>query len=169
MIVELGGGRSPDPAADIVIDLHHPLNAPAQDATVTPWRSHDDGLPDQCADEVRCSHFLEHIPAGQARLDVFAEVWRILRPGGVFSLTVPLVGYTHDWPGIGNRWGGSHYLVADPRTYADPTHVSSWWFPQSLLYFTGDEPMNADYGAPVFSLDGWEVQDGWVGHARLVK
>jgi len=37
MFVELGGGTNPHPRADIIIDLHHPKNSPATDASVTPW------------------------------------------------------------------------------------------------------------------------------------
>lgn len=198
-VVELGGGLQPHPQADFGIDLHHPLNTCAQDATGVPWvvdawlwaehkdrgprsrRGHNTPIEDSSVDLVYASHFLEHIPAGKPRLDVFNEAWRILKPGGVFELLVPLVGFTLDaWNKV-NRWYGDHQLVADPRVYADPTHVSNWWFPHSLLYFTGsgkpDEPMFADYGVKAFlPLDAHpeehsrsQVEEGWVGHAWLVK
>ncbi len=127
-----------------------------QDAVVVPWTWHDgpaisreyQSVPIESGsvDVVYASHFLGHIPAGQPHLDVFNEAWRVLRPSGVFEFLVPLPGWTERHPGakgrahpLEARWTGTHRLVADPRTYADPTHVSAWWFPQSLLYFTGSE------------------------------
>ena len=42
-------------------------------------------FPDGCAVEVRARHFLEH-----SVLDhIFAETWRVLRPGGSFVIVVP--------------------------------------------------------------------------------
>ena len=203
VVVELGGGLNPHPAAEVVIDLHHPQGSDRQDAVVVPWTRHVvaagsreyRSLPIESGsvDVVYASHFLEHTPAGQPRLDVFNEARRVLRTGGVFEFLVPLTGWTEQslgakwakssaarWMGthpLEARWMGTHRLVADPRTYADPTHVSAWWFPQSLLYFTGsekpDEPAFADYGVQAFlPLDGgsrWQIEDGWVGHAWLMK
>lgn len=193
MVVELGGGMNPHPDAEVVIDLHHPQGSDRQDAAVVPWTRHDvhagsdeyQSMPIESGsvDVLYASHFLEHIPAGQPRLDVFNEAWRVLRPSGVFEFLVPLTGWTERCPGaegghrLRTRWKGTHRLVADPRTYADPTHVSAWWFPQSLLYFTGsekpDEPAFADYGVQAFlPLDDgsrWRIEDGWVGHAWLTK
>lgn len=202
-MVELGGGTNPHPRADFVIDLHHPHGAPAQDATRTPWMTRhldpeppvDHALPDGCADEVFASHFLEHVPAGQPRIDVFNEARRILRPGGTFTIVLPLIGYTDPTTGapMSNQIGW--------QPYADPTHVSQWWFPESLLYFcAGPFKPHADYGirewAPldhyldetmagiVLATDQrvcyeaatvpgppsfWSVRQGWEGIARLVK
>ncbi|WP_030196951.1 class I SAM-dependent methyltransferase [Streptomyces sp. NRRL S-87] len=44
------------------------------------------GLPDACADAVMCNHVLASLPSEDAVLGVFAEVRRLLRPGGLFVL-----------------------------------------------------------------------------------
>ena len=172
MLIELGGGTRPHPDADIIIDIHHPKNAPAWDATDIPWPLVGEGQ----ADAVYCSHFLEHVRSGQPRIDVFNEAWTVLKPGGVFEMILPLVGYTDPATGapMSNQIGW--------QPYADPTHVSQWWFPESLLYFCeGPFKPNADYGISTWAPLGpyapgvpsvgsfWFVKDGWEGYARLVK
>jgi SAM-dependent methyltransferase len=178
MFVELGGGTRPHPRADVVIDMHHPKNAPAQDATKTPWLVfvQNETMPDEFADEVYCAHFLEHIPRGQPLIDVMNEAWRILKPGGTFTIILPLVGFTTN-DGVG-------HLVSGWQPYADPTHVNFWWFPEALLYFCeGPFKPNADYGIKVWDKLGgyllepteytsgswWTVRNGWEGMAKLVK
>lgn len=186
MMLELGGGTLPHPRADVVIDLHHPRNAPAQDATVTPWQAYgeDRWLADGAVDEVYASHFMEHIPKGQPIIDVMNEAWRVLRPGGTFTIVLPLVGWTSPHDGTG-------HLVNGWQPYADPTHVQPWWLPESLLYFCeGPFKPNADYGIRTWARLGdwiepervpndwllrgggesfWTVREGWEGVARLVK
>ena len=196
MMVELGGGLRPHPRADIVIDRHHPKLGPHQDATTTPWEqwAHlDDGrrvhravaLASATVDEVYSSHFLEHIPAGEPLLAVMDEAWRVLRPGGTFTAVLPLIGCRDQ-------------LVSRAEAWADPTHVSTWWLPQRLHYFTGETAPDADYGIRLWQgplrelshaeLDReldyermapgprdpslgswWGVRDGWEGVFRLVK
>ena len=190
-LIELGGGTNPHPRATVVIDLHHPKNAPAQDATVTPWMAQVGGLtitlPDGQADEVYASHFMEHIPRGQPLIDVMNEVHRVLKPGGTFTMILPLVGYT--WH------GGLGRMVQGWQPYADPTHVNYWWFPEGLLYFCdGPFKPHANYGicewaalgqlvdendpahfqagssVPIDGTDSfWTVRGAWEGVARLVK
>jgi SAM-dependent methyltransferase len=61
--------------------------------------SHKTGLPDACADIVTCSqslHWMEPAPT-------FAEIARILRPGGVFAA------YDCDWPPTLNSEAESAY------------------------------------------------------------
>lgn len=198
MLVELGGGTNPHPKADVVIDLRHPRNAPAQDATVTPWQCNhgpwEEGgqgyLHSGLIDAVYASHFMEHIPKGKPIIDVMNEAWRILKPGGTFTMVMPLVGYTSvEWGGVSvNGW----------QPYADPTHVQYWWLPESLLYFCeGPFKPHADYGIHTWAALGpwiepedatveldyyrfafpgllahrsfWSVRSGWEGIARLVK
>lgn len=71
------------------------------------------GLPyeDSTVDAVRAYDFLEHIPIGQTSR-VMTEIWRVLKPGGVFDSLTP---------------------STDGRgAFQDPTHVSFWnrnsWF-----------------------------------------
>lgn len=178
MLVELGGGLNPHPNADIIIDTRHPLNCPAQDATVTPWIGSDGNpIPDASVDRVYCSHFLEHITAGQNKINVFNEAWRILKSGGVFDMIMPLVGYTDP----NNGQPQSSHIGWQP--WADPTHVGFWWFPESLMYFCeGNFKPHANYGISVWSYlgpytsepmsrqdGGWCVNNGWEGLARMVK
>lgn len=203
MLVELGGGTMPHPRADVIIDLHHPRNAPPQDAAITPWQVHASeqvqqehgvyhhSLADGTVDEVFASHFMEHIPRGGPLIAVMNEAWRVLRPGGTFTMILPVVGYTNPDTGAPE----SSHIGWQP--WADPTHVSYWWFPEALLYFCeGPFRPNADYGLQVWAPLGqwvdptfatqhltehrtrpvgsapdswWSVRDGWEGVARLVK
>jgi Methyltransferase domain len=45
------------------------------------------GLPDACYDRIMCNHVLEHVDDARA----LAEIYRMLRPGGVAILTTPVV------------------------------------------------------------------------------
>ena len=112
-----------------------------------------DGIPasDGSVEAARCSHLMEHIPAGRERIGAFNEVWRVLRPGGTFEVVVPLFG----------GWGA----------IADPTHVS-FWVRESFDYFTGAVAAAADYGIRLWELADWSTKDcGWgtEGHALLRK
>ena len=81
---------------------------------------------DASVDEVVCRDFLEHIPKAvylesQARLhypvlQLMDEIWRVLRPGGVFRSWTPM--YPH------------------PEVFQDPTHLSAWTI-KSMDYFCG--------------------------------
>jgi SAM-dependent methyltransferase len=156
--LELGGGDAPR-AGYLQLD-------PAYEEGEMRRRAQDGiPLPDQTVERVFASHVLEHIPAGWDRIVTFNELHRVLRPGGVFEIVVPLVGYTdHEWkPRPTGTW----------QPIADPTHVSFWWFPESLLYFCdGGHAPRADYGilrwAPL-TRDDWYVKDGWEGFAELRK
>jgi SAM-dependent methyltransferase len=206
ILVELGGGLNPHPEADVVIDKAHPVGSWRQDVTHTPWHVDDvfavtrsdvgmyhDGvgyvLGDDCVDQVYASHLMEHVPKGDLLVAVMNEAWRILRPGGVFTIIVPLIGWTS--PTARPEAIDRHHWVARPEAWADPTHVSHWWFPESLHYFTGQIAPAADYDLrpwePVTAVDSdhaaillddpgaglgwWTVRgaDGWEGVARLVK
>lgn len=92
-------------------------------------------LDDESADAVYCQDFLEHLPKGvysDARrgmiypiIDLFNEIWRILKPGGVFTSRTP--GY----PNV--------------EIHQDPTHLSVWTL-KSMDYFCGKYPVAAVYG-----------------------
>lgn len=177
MIVELGGGTRPYPWSDVVIDIRHPRRAPAQDVTVVPWMSDDGVIESGSVDRVVASHLLEHVPSGDPRIAVFNEAWRVLRSGGTFDIIVPLVGYSE--PGTGRPMTDG----VGWQPWSDPTHVSYWWFPESLMYFAnGPFKPNADYGISIWQdlrgwctdpfneVDGgWTVAMGWEGRARMVK
>ena len=49
------------------------------------------GIPfnDETFDEVFTSHFMEHIAMGEDLYFVVSEVWRVLKPHGVFNIIVP--------------------------------------------------------------------------------
>lgn len=200
MIVDIGGGLQPYPRADYVIDLHHPRNSPPQDATQTPWVVGDDEgqetlllsnppqlhrsgasfLPDDSVDMIWTSHTLEHIPRGAPLIRLMNEAWRVLKPGGHLHATVPIVGWTD--PTFPNDSVMKGRLVSDWRPYADPTHVSPWYLPQAVQYFTGEISPDADYGMSLWQplgpynpdpfmhpLGGWYVEGGWEGRFALVK
>lgn len=194
MLIDLGGGTAPHRRADVVIDLHHPKNAFPQDAAILPWMQHTvdgDPIASGSVDEVYASHFMEHIPRGQPLINVMNEAWRVLKPGGTFTMILPLVGYTDPESGAPR----SDQIGWQP--WADPTHVNYWWFPEALMYFCeGPFKPLADYGMSVWGPMGpwvadnaasiylrfmeqdqvalgaeswWSIRSGWEGVARLSK
>ena len=81
---------------------------------------------DNSIEEVRASHFIEHIP--QCRVIEFMnEAHRILVPGGVFEINIP--------PSTGRG------------AFCDPTHVS-FWNDMSFRYYdkTWSPDLTASYG-----------------------
>ncbi len=93
-----------------------------REAQSVPWPTGDGTV-----DTIRASHVMEHIPAGQPRIDVMNEAHRVLKHGGVFEIRVP------------NALSGTWHA------FADPTHVSFWCL-ASFHYFDGSFAANADYG-----------------------
>lgn len=75
------------------------------------------GLPyeDSTVEEIRAYDFLEHIPLGKT-VGVIEEIWRVLKPGGIFESFTPDAEY-----GQG--------------AFQDPTHVS-FWVENSWKYFS---------------------------------
>jgi len=142
--IEIGGGLAPAPD-HINLDPVHGEGV---------WKRRIQRgipVPDGSVEAVRASHMLEHLLAGQERIDLFNEVWRALRPNGPFEIIVPL------FPG----WGA----------LADPTHLS-FWVKQSFDYFTGDRGALADYGILPWYWDSWMTKRyewGNEGHAILRK
>ncbi len=144
MRLEIGGGRFVPPEV-VNLDPVHGEGVYRRRAQDGPFP-----FPDDSVDEVRCSHVLEHIPAGADRIHVFNETWRVLRPGGTWEIIVPVDG-----------WG----------VYADPTHISRWC-EQSFWYFTGRIVPEADYGLRMWELVEWSERDcewGTEGRALLRK
>ena len=78
------------------------------DITQFPWP-----FPDASMSDVRCLHVLEHLERKHL-VPVMNEMHRILAPGGVLEIEVPIFPY---WTAI-----------------ADPTHVS-FFVPQTFSYF----------------------------------
>lgn len=84
---------------------------------------------DATFDALRCWHVLEHIER-KHQIDVMNEMHRILKPGGVADIEVPVFPY---WTAI-----------------ADPTHLS-FFVPQTFAYFcTHDSYTKSIRGAQVF-------------------
>jgi SAM-dependent methyltransferase len=177
-LIDLGGGIKPHPKASVVIDTRYPKNSPAQDAAVTPWLGADGPIPDNTADEIHASHVMEHIPRGDQLLAVMNEAWRVLKPGGVFTMIFPVVGYTDPTSGAGR-------IVSAWMPYADPTHVNLWWLPEALsLYYCLPDVWAAMYGVSAWDPMGpfvpdtdidwnaktfWSIRYGWEGIARIRK
>lgn len=136
--IEIGGGTLVQPGW-INLDSRNGVGEWARMAQQTPWPTGDNTV-----DAIRASHVMEHIPAGQERIDVMNEAHRVLRPGGVFEIIVPL-------------------LVGTWHAIADPTHVS-YWCKESFHYFDGLFAANADYGIRLWETLELEVVDGWEGH-----
>lgn len=180
-LLELGGGTNPHPRAAVVLDSRHPVGSPAQDISTEAWRTDAGTIPGASVEAIYASHVLEHIAKGAPILHVMSEAWRVLIPGGTFTIKLPVVGY-------------DGRLVADWRVYADPTHVSFWWFPESLMYFCEGVGEGFDLAGPRFAPLGpwydpqdayetvdavggpdqrseswWSVGQGWEGLACLVK
>ncbi len=84
------------------VDVVHDLKK-----TPWPWKTGS-------VDEVRCSHFLEHL-TGDERIPFMAELWRILKVGAKAVITTP------------------HHLSV--RAVQDPTHKYPPVSPQQYLYW----------------------------------
>lgn len=134
MKLELGGGLKPKDGFVNLDPVHGTgrWRRPAQD---TPWPADEDTV-----EAIWASHVMEHIPAGGPRIAVLNEAWRVLRPGGTFTIIVP---HALTWQGI-----------------ADPTHVSLW-VPESFAYLDGSFGADADYGLWPWQTHRLWVRDGW--------
>ncbi|HEY5990657.1 MAG TPA: methyltransferase domain-containing protein [Streptosporangiaceae bacterium] len=138
--IEIGGGTLVQPGW-INLDSRNGHGEWARMAQQTPWPTGDNTV-----DAIRASHVMEHIPAGQERIDVMNEAHRVLKPGGVFEVIVPIVNNPLTWHAI-----------------ADPTHVS-FWVLESFHYFDGHFAANADYGIRLWQTLELEVRGGFECH-----
>lgn len=138
MNLEIGGGHLVQ-SGWINLDCVNGEGEWKRFAQETPWPTTDNSI-----EAIRASHVMEHIPAGSARIAVMNEAHRVLKPGGVFEIIVPL-------------------LVGTWHAVADPTHVS-FWVKESFHYFDGLFAANADYGIKLWETLELEVVDGWEGH-----
>lgn len=134
MKLEIGGGLKPK-AGHINLDPVHGVGVWCRYAEDTPWPPADGSC-----EAVYASHVMEHIPAGQCRLTVMNEAWRVLRVGGPFTIVVPHFG----------TW----------QAHADPTHLS-FWVPESFSYFDQTFSADADYGILPWKTHRLWIRDGW--------
>lgn len=143
MNLEVGGGTKFQ-TGWINLDPTHgegPWKRFAQD---TPWPAEDNSM-----DSIMASHVMEHVPAGKERIDVMNEAHRVLKPGGVFEIRVPL-------------------MIGTWHAIADPTHVS-FWVRESFGYFDGTMGYDADYGIfpwTTLYLDTTTWEGRWRGTPR---
>lgn len=142
MNIDIGGGVNVKPGYVNLDPVHGNGNFK---------RRIQDGIPvaDSTVDAVRASHLVEHIHAGQERINMFNEVWRVLKSGGTFEVIVP-------------------FLVAGPNgirweAIADPTHVS-YWLPESFHYFDGTKLPCATYNIRYWTTNLLQTRGGWEGH-----
>lgn len=167
--LEIGGGLRPRPGY-ANLDPHH--GAPGLRCLV------QDGipLPDASVQTAYASHVMEHIPQGQPRIDTLNEIHRVLVRGGTFEIVVPCIGFT-DHGDIDHRparpagtTGSGQAHHNGWQGYADPTHVSFWWYPESFWYLgRSDFSANADYGLRRWTLGEMYLADLWEAHVTLVK
>ena len=147
MRIDLGGGTAPK-AGFVNLDPVHGIGPWKRRAQDIPWPANEEWIREgwkPVVDAIWASHVMEHIPAGAERIAVFNEAHRVLKPGGTFTVIVPLF----PWP----------------QAMADPTHVS-YWVEESFGYFDGTcrwGPPNADYGILPWEHGAWYVRDGWEG------
>lgn len=134
--LDVGGGTSPMPGYVNVDPVHGEGEYRVAMPTHLPLAS-------AAVDAIRCSHVMEHIPAGGPRIDTMNEFHRLLKPGGKLLIIVPVIGTWH--------------------AIADPTHVS-FWVPESFHYFTGVQKANAEYGIRPWRRLDEVLNDGWEYH-----
>jgi predicted SAM-dependent methyltransferase len=102
---------------------------------------------DEYFDHILCSHFLEHIPAGDQTIFLMNECWRVLRPGGTMHVEVPY-------------WNSEAYVQ-------DPTHVQPW-NADKFRYFTSEFEY-LRYGIKVWRSAKAEKTSFWEVKADSVK
>lgn len=115
------------------------------DITRFPWPFEDDTF-----EELACWHVLEHLPPVTMAIDwdrqtvdyintriaVMNEMHRILKPGGMVNIEVPIFPY----------W----------QAMADPTHVA-FFVPQTFWYFTKEEH---DMHRRLYGIKRWRMEKG---------
>jgi SAM-dependent methyltransferase len=148
-VVQIGGGTANADKGWLNIDPVHGTGWGLRKAQEVPWM-----LADNSVDLILAAHVMEHIPAGEDRINVMNEAHRVLKLGGLFCIVVPL---------IANESAGLLYFPA----IADPTHVS-FWMMSSFSYFDGTNAPNAEYGIKRWKTNSWDTErymwEGrWVG------
>jgi SAM-dependent methyltransferase len=132
--LDLGGGLDCGEGW-LNLDPEHGEGEFKRGAQEAPWP-----IPDNHVTMIWAHHVMEHVHAGGDRIRAMNEAWRVLKPGGLFEIRLPM--FPH-WAAV-----------------ADPTHVS-FWVPQSFHYFTGELGADADYGLQRWELESLNIQDEW--------
>ena len=146
-VTVIGVDRTPDSHADEVCELGFDA-MPFEDSTF---------------DFAIANHFIEHVPnifvyygpdlklhTSRPVIQLFNDVYRVLKHMGVFHIEVPLV--------------ERGFIPA----FQDPTHVS-YWTMETFHYFSGDYFSHHDtYGhTSRFQAISRHVKNGWIGVIRL--
>jgi len=159
--IDLGSGANPK--CTIGIDIYSYLGVIKADLAFEPIP-----FPDNSQPYVWAKDFLEHIPVcvywcenghgikwnrRYCRIELMKEIYRVLKPGGVFESLTP-------------RFG----LNSDTGWARDPTHQGPPWTAETFQYFCGGyKEITPSYGIDfAFKLD--KIEEG-IGHvfARLIK
>lgn len=107
-------------------------------------------IKDGSVEEIRASHFIEHIPQPKV-IETFNEIYRILITGGIFEIFVPPTPSNAAW--------------------CDPGHVS-FWNEDSFRYYdmSWKEKLSKSYGIKCnFKRVKIELLAEWNLHAILQK
>lgn len=91
------------------------------DLTKFPWPFEDNSV-----DEVRCSHYLEHLDGDEA-MAFFSELHRILKPGAGAIMITPFGGHARAWQDFTHKrevWFESYFLLS--REYREVNKLTHW-------------------------------------------
>lgn len=113
------------PGIDVVHDLE-----------VFPWP-----LEDECCSVIVASHILEHIKPWLT-LDIFNEMWRVMKPGGQLAIALPYAGSPGFWqdPTHCNGFNEATFQYFDPA------------YPLYQIY--KPKPWRIEKGFPVWQATG---------------
>ena len=156
MKIEVGGGRL-CPQGFTNLDPIHGEGAFKRRAQDGRWPADDNTV-----ERVGASHVMEHIPAGDERLFVLNEAWRVLQPGAVLEIEVPVLKTMGLPPDAG---------IVSWESLADPTHVSFWVYESFLYLIEGGWAANAQYDLRLWRRDSIDTyrENGSIAHIELIK
>jgi len=114
MILELGPGIHRSGDTDIAIDK----SPDAQAEIIRDFAKRGIPFNENYFDEVRCYDVIEHIEDYEDLIFLFNEIYRVLKPNGIFHFTTPdgiLIGLDHLTHHRAFTQGSFHYLTDDGR------------------------------------------------------